>query len=77
MGRTVPVKTPETKETYLYRTLFEQHFPSATAINCVPFERSVACSTAPALEWDAAFKNLVDPCGRAVRDIHDAGIGKN
>lgn len=71
-----PVKTPETKEAYLYRSLFEQHFPSATAVNCVPFERSVACSTAIALEWDAAFKSLVDPSGRAVRDVHDAGIGK-
>jgi asparagine synthase (glutamine-hydrolysing) len=71
-----PVKTPETKEAYLYRSLFEQHFPSATAINCVPFERSVACSTPIALEWDAAFKNLVDPSGRAVCDVHDAGIGK-
>jgi asparagine synthase (glutamine-hydrolysing) len=71
-----PVKTPETKEAYLYRSLFEQHFPSASAVNCVPFERSVACSTPIALEWDAAFKNLVDPSGRAVRDVHDAGIGK-
>ncbi|HWQ08485.1 MAG TPA: hypothetical protein VN436_05245, partial [Holophaga sp.] len=61
---------------YLYRALFEQHFPSATAVNCVPFERSVACSTAIALEWDAAFKNLADPSGRAVRDVHDAGLGK-
>ena len=75
-GERFPVKTPETKEAYLYRSLFEQHFPSATAVNCVPFERSVACSTAIALEWDAAFKNLVDPSGRAVRDVHDAGIGK-
>lgn len=71
-----PVKTPETKEAFLYRSLFEQHFPSASAVNCVPFERSVACSTPIALEWDAAFKNLVDPSGRAVRDVHAAGIGK-
>jgi len=71
-----PVKTPETKEAFLYRSLFEQHFPSASAVNCVPFERSVACSTPIALEWDAAFKNLVDPSGRAVCDVHAAGIGK-
>ncbi len=68
-----PVKTPETKEAYLYRQLFEHHFPSATAINCVPFERSVACSTETALRWDAAFANMADPSGRAVMDIHDEG----
>lgn len=68
-----PVKTPETKEAYLYRALFEQHFPSASCIACVPYERSVACSTAIALEWDAAFKNSADPSGRAVADVHHAG----
>jgi asparagine synthase (glutamine-hydrolysing) len=68
-----PVKTPETKEAYLYRQLFETHYPQATAINCVPFERSVACSTETALKWDAAFQNLVDPSGRAVKDVHDLG----
>ena len=31
-----PVKTPETKEAYVYRQIFEQHFPSASAVNCVP-----------------------------------------
>jgi len=65
-----PVKTPETKEAYLYRQLFERHFPSATAVNCVPWERSVACSTEAALRWDAAFAKLTDPSGRAVMDVH-------
>ncbi len=68
-----PVKTPETKEAYLYRQIFESHFPSATAVNCVPFERSVACSTPTALTWDAAFEKMVDPSGRAVMDVHDRG----
>ncbi|MBL0313640.1 MAG: asparagine synthase B [Holophagaceae bacterium] len=68
-----PVKTPETKEAYLYRQLFEHHFPSATAVNCVPFERSVACSTATALLWDEAFQKMVDPSGRAVMDVHATG----
>ncbi|HEY3287183.1 MAG TPA: asparagine synthase B [Gemmatimonadaceae bacterium] len=68
-----PVKTPETKEAYLYRQLFEHHFPSATAVNCVPWERSVACSTETALRWDAAFALMTDPSGRAVMDVHDAG----
>jgi asparagine synthase (glutamine-hydrolysing) len=65
-----PVKTPETKEAYLYRQIFEHHFPYATAVNCVPWERSVACSTETALKWDAAFQNMVDPSGRAVTDVH-------
>jgi asparagine synthase (glutamine-hydrolysing) len=65
-----PVKTPETKEAYFYRQIFETHFPWATAINCVPWERSIACSTATALKWDAAFQNNADPSGRAVLDVH-------
>jgi asparagine synthase (glutamine-hydrolysing) len=72
-----PVKTPETKEAYLYRQIFERHFPSATAVNCVPYERSVACSTETALRWDASFAKLADPSGRAVMDVHDAGYTKD
>ena len=68
-----PVKTPETKEAYYYRQIFEHHFSSATAVNCVPFERSVACSTETALRWDASFAKLADPSGRAVVDVHDQG----
>jgi asparagine synthase (glutamine-hydrolysing) len=68
-----PVKTPETKEAYLYRQIFEHHFPSATAVNCVPHERSVACSTPTALKWDAAWEKMTDPSGRAVADVHEAG----
>ncbi|MDQ8155001.1 MAG: asparagine synthase B [Gemmatimonadota bacterium] len=68
-----PVKTPETKEAYLFRQIFEHHFPSATAVNCVPWERSVACSTETALKWDAAFAKMTDPSGRAVMDVHDDG----
>ena len=68
-----PAKTPETKEAYLYRSLFENHFPTATAINCVPHEKSVACSTATALLWDEAFQRAQDPSGRAVADVHEAG----
>ncbi len=65
-----PVKTPESKEAYLYRQIFEHHFPSATAVNCVPHERSVACSTPTALLWDESFQNRVDPSGRAVAGVH-------
>jgi len=69
-GERFPVKTPQTKEAYFYRQIFETHFPWATAINCVPWERSIACSTETALKWDAAFQNNVDPSGRAIMDVH-------
>jgi asparagine synthase (glutamine-hydrolysing) len=69
-----PVKTPETKEAFFYRQLFEQHFPSASAVNCVPHERSVACSTPTALAWDEAFQKTADPSGRAVADVHNGGL---
>ncbi|MHC4846760.1 MAG: asparagine synthase B [Planctomycetota bacterium] len=68
-----PLNTPDTKEAYMYRQIFEQHFPSGTVVNCVPWERSVACSTETALKWDAAFENNVDPSGRAVTDVHTEG----
>ncbi|HQM36208.1 MAG TPA: asparagine synthase B [Candidatus Marinimicrobia bacterium] len=65
-----PEKTPQTKEEYLYRQIFESHFPSQAALDTVPFEPSIACSTATALRWDQAFKTMADPSGRAVRSIH-------
>lgn len=66
-----PIHTPLNKEEYLYRSLFAQFFPSEAAARTVPHEASVACSTAKALEWDAAFKNMNEPSGRAVMGIHE------
>ncbi len=66
-----PINTPLTKEEYYYRELFTQCFPSESAARTVPHEASVACSTAIALEWDAAFKNLDEPSGRAVAGVHE------
>ena len=65
------IQTPQNKEEYYYRTIFESHFPSDTAAKSVPQEPSVACSTKIALEWDEAFKNMNDPSGRAVAKVHD------
>lgn len=67
-----PLNTPQNKEEYRYRSIFEEHFPSETAAATVPSVPSVACSTPVALEWDEAFKNANDPSGRAVRNVHDA-----
>lgn len=66
-----PVNTPDTKEAYFYRSIFADLFPGDEAARTVPFEKSVACSTAKALEWDEAFKNLNDPSGRAVKSVHE------
>jgi len=66
-----PINTPMNKEEYYYRSIFEEHFPSASAAKCVPSVPSVACSTAEALKWDASFSKLNDPSGRAVKDVHE------
>ena len=65
-----PIQTPTSKEEYYYRAIFSEHFPSDAAALSVPQEASVACSTKIALEWDAAFKNMNDPSGRAVAKVH-------
>ena len=66
-----PINPPMNKEEYCYRSIFEEHFPSESAARSVPSVPSVACSSAVALEWDASFKNMNDPSGRAVSGIHN------
>ena len=66
-----PINPPLNKEEYYYRSIFAEHFPSESAARSVNQEASVACSTAIALEWDAAFKNMNDPSGRAVKGVHE------
>ncbi|MGB3542628.1 asparagine synthase B [Rubrivirga sp.] len=67
-----PVQPPDTKEGYLYRTLFEGFYPGETFARTVPSGKSVACSTPEALAWDASFESSADPSGRAVAGVHDA-----
>ena len=57
-----PINPPLNKEEYYYRSIFEEHFPSESAARSV---------TSIALEWDAAFKNMNDPSGRAVKGVHE------
>lgn len=66
-----PVNTPVTKEEYYYREIYSRFFPSESAALTVPHEAGVACSTAKALEWDAAWKNMDEPSGRAIAGVHD------
>ena len=66
-----PVNPPKTKEEYYYREIYSRLFPSDSAARVVPHEAGVACSTAKALEWDAAWKNMDEPSGRAIAGVHD------
>ncbi|TPH12845.1 asparagine synthase B [Litorilituus lipolyticus] len=66
-----PVNTPDSKEAYFYRCIFEEKFPLASAAHCVIGGKSVACSTQEALAWDESFKDNADPSGRAVLSVHN------
>jgi asparagine synthase (glutamine-hydrolysing) len=65
-----PEKTPLSKEAFLYRQIFESHFPQSSARACVPDGPSIACSSPAAIRWDASFANAADPSGRAVKGVH-------
>ena len=69
-----PINTPQTKEAYYYRHLFEQQFPGEGCARTVPGGKSIACSSPAAIAWDAAFANAADPSGRAVAGVHDAAL---
>ena len=65
-----PLNTPKSKEEYLFRTIFEKHFPGDDCVMCVPSSKSVACSTEEALKWDKEFENMIDPSGRSIKKVH-------
>jgi asparagine synthase (glutamine-hydrolysing) len=69
-----PINPPLSKEEYHYREIYEELFPSDSAAQTVPSVPSIACSTPVALEWDEAFKKLIDPSGRAVTSIHNQAL---
>ncbi|MEO6927193.1 MAG: asparagine synthase B [Rhodanobacter sp.] len=69
-----PFNTPATKEAYLYRRIFEQHFPGEACAATVPGGKSIACSSPAALAWDPSFAAAADPSGRAVRGVHEQAL---
>lgn len=71
-----PINPPRNKEEYLYRSIFQEHFPSDSAARTVPSVPSVACSSPEALAWDASFLNQNDPSGRAVGSVHQESYTK-
>ena len=70
-SKVFPINTPRNKEEFYYRSIFNDHFSSEAAALSVPSVPSVACSTPQALEWDEAFKNMNDPSGRSISNIHN------
>jgi asparagine synthase (glutamine-hydrolysing) len=71
-----PLQTPSSKEEFYYRSIFSEHFPSDAAALSVPSVPSVACSSPIALAWDESFKNMNDPSGRAVANVHSDAYKK-
>jgi asparagine synthase (glutamine-hydrolysing) len=65
-----PHNPPATREAYLYRSIFAEHFPLESCAACVPGGPSVACSTPEALAWDETLRAVTDPSGRSVRGVH-------
>jgi len=65
-----PINPPLTKESYFYRSIFYKHFPQDCAAKTVPGGPTVACSTPAAVEWEASWKNNLDPSGRSVVGVH-------
>ena len=65
-----PVNTPKSKEEFLFRRIFEKHFPGDDCAFCVPSSKSVACSTEEALKWDKSFLDMNDPSGRSIKKVH-------
>jgi len=71
-----PLKTPRTKEAYLFRSLFAKHFgENSSAADTVGWQDSIACSSSVALQWDAAFQGRADASGRAVAGVHESAYG--
>ena len=67
-----PINPPQSKEGYIYRRIFEEQFPGAACAMTVPGGKSIACSSAAAIAWDANFAVCADPSGRSVGDVHNA-----
>ena len=69
-----PEETPQTKEYYFLRSMFEKHYPGEHAVATIPDGRSVACSTPEALAWKPEWENQLqgDISGRAISGVHEA-----
>lgn len=71
-----------TMNLYLTLTFFTHVYSSImfgqnAARSTVPGGPSVACSTAKAVEWDAAWSKNLDPSGRAALGVHAAAYNES
>jgi asparagine synthase (glutamine-hydrolysing) len=69
-ARRYPLNTPDSREAYFFRRIFESHFPLASAAETVPGGKSVACSSPEAILWDKSLHEMNDPSGRAIKSVH-------
>lgn len=73
-----PHQTPDTKEAYWYRTIFEGYFKKVSgASNTVIYQPSIACSTGKAIAWHQAFQYSADPSGDAVQKSIEEDKSRN
>eukprot|EP00928_Gymnodinium_smaydae_P022483 TRINITY_DN1886_c0_g1_i2.p1 TRINITY_DN1886_c0_g1~~TRINITY_DN1886_c0_g1_i2.p1 ORF type:complete len:597 (-),score=184.48 TRINITY_DN1886_c0_g1_i2:304-2094(-) len=71
-----PLKTPRTKEAYMFRSMFSQRFgENSASCETVGWQDSIACSSEVALKWDKAFQGRADASGRAVAGVHEQAYG--
>jgi asparagine synthase (glutamine-hydrolysing) len=68
-----PHNTPPTKENYMYRSIFERHYPSESSAKTVPGGKSIACSTERVMSWDSTFEAMADASGRSILGVHVDG----
>jgi len=72
-----PHNPPATKEAYMIRSIFSEHFPEPCAAACVPGGPSVACSTPTAILWDKSFQQFADCSGRSVLGVHNSAYDQD
>ena len=65
-----PTNTPQSKEEFYYRMIFNKYYADECSVKCVPYSKSVACSTEEALKWDKNFSKINDPSGRSIKNVH-------
>ena len=64
-----PYQTPDTKEAFWYRSIFEECFSHIEdGEKTVLYQPSIACSTGVAAEWHENFKKYLDPSGDAIHE---------
>ncbi|NQV90881.1 asparagine synthase B [Candidatus Woesearchaeota archaeon] len=68
-----PIQSPDTKEAYLYRSIFEDKYPTEDEILTVEVGPSIACSSPTAYRWSKLFEGMADPSGRAVK-VHEQPV---